>query len=194
MVRFFRPFAWLFEKMTRHSAYQAQRSEVTTRLREVAERTESIKKQAPALEARRRTQMAQALTALPGDLHVKAVLIDLYAIGGKRALEAIEHAIDDHPMGRSYLSVFIDSCVRSNQPKHRDWRSSLRSWSARELGIGYRSILRHSGSMTNIRFMLALEGFATLVGGAVTIDPGFMAIWGAALESARTMIDAEDSE
>ena len=123
-------------------------------------------------EARRR-EIATALGQLTGASHVKAVLLDLYAIGGRPVLDAVSQAIGEFPLGRPYLALHIHFGRRREISALPQWPDHLRLWLVRDRKAGLTKIFIHSGPMTCIRFMLVEEGFATLVNGAVSIEPAF---------------------
>ena len=123
-------------------------------------------------EARRR-EIAPALAQLTGASNAKDVLLDLYAIGGRPVLDAVLRAIDESPLGRPYLAVHLHFGQRREVSALSKWPDCLRLWLVRDRQAGLTKIFIHSGPMTCIRFMLVEEGFATLVNGAVSIEPAF---------------------
>src|SRR2546422_7401809 len=77
------------------------------------------------------------------------------------------------PLRRSYLPLHIHFGRRREISALPQWPDHLRLWLVRDRKAGLTKIFIHSGPMTCIRFMLVEEGFATLVNGAVSIEPAF---------------------
>src|SRR3989442_15070376 len=144
-------------------------------------------------EARRR-EIATALGQLTGASHVKDVLLDLYAIGGRPVLDAVSQAIGEFPLGRPYLALHIHFGRRREISALPQWPDHLRLWLVRDRKAGLTKIFIHSGPMTCIRFMLVEEGFATLVNGAVSIEPAFADAVRIALERCAASTHDDNNE
>ena len=114
--------------------------------------------------------LASALSPLPVASHANHVVLELYSIGGVAVLDAVAPGVGASPLGLAYLSVHL--CAQHRGNADYSWRASLRSWLLRG-GENDPLIFPHSGAMTALRFMLVVEGFATLVDGHMIIDPVF---------------------
>ena len=95
-------------------------------------------------EARRR-EIATALGQLTGASHVKDVLLDLYAIGGRPVLDAVSQAIGEFPLGRPYLALHIHFGRRREISALPQWPDHLRLWLVRDRKAGLTKIFIHSG-------------------------------------------------